>query len=132
MFKNFAIMSAGLFFLSVATVSAQNIPTPSTWVNQRASVLTIESIDSKGKLKGNFVNNASNTDCQGKPGFDVAGKQKPDGSIVFAVVFGTCNTVTVWIGKLKGNTIDTTFREAYPDDNGKMHVVRGKDTFTKQ
>lgn len=129
MFRRIALASL-LSLTSAASVVAQSIPTPSTWVNQRNSVLTIDSIDDKGKIIGKFVNNAPDTECKGAS-FDLSGKQK-GGSIIVAVVFTPCKTVTVWKGKITGSTFKTRFRAAYPNDKGEIVIWRGTDVFTKQ
>ena len=126
MLKVFLCWLAPLLVVSAA--SAQTVPAPSTWVNQRTSVLTILFVDSTGDFRGTYVNNADGTQCKGFP-YPASGHT--DGAKVsFAVTFAPCNTVTVWEGKIKGATFNTTFEAAYPN-NGRIEIWRGPDIFIR-
>ena len=120
----------GIFIAANSIAQAQSLSSPSTWVNQRTSVLSVMAVDSDGSIHGTFTNNAEGTDCKGMP-FDLVGKVK--GNIaVFVVTFPKCNTVTVWRGRVAGSMIKTRFAAAYPAASGHLKIWRGKDVFTKQ
>lgn len=95
-----AIYGVLIFIAGGSLAWAQNLPAPSTWVNQRNSVLSITSVDSDMKIHGNYINNATGTECIGTP-FDVSGKINRN-SVRFAVNFTGCDTVTVWRGRIIG------------------------------
>ncbi|WP_197031631.1 avidin/streptavidin family protein [Mesorhizobium ciceri] len=114
---------------------AQTLPVPSTWINERGSVLTVQSVDaSSGKILGNFTNNAPNTACLGTPGFDLAGKIEND-DVKLYVTFKNqsmdCRTITLWTGKLAGDKITTIWELVYLTPDG-FSTATGSDTFTKQ
>ncbi len=113
-----------------ATLSAQTLPAPSTWKNARGSVLTISGVDSEGKVTGTFVNNAPGTQCIGRP-YEATGKVSA-GRVRLAVVFTECRTVTVWRGRVAGTQFPTRFEAAYPTQNGRIEIWRGRDNFVKQ
>jgi len=110
---------------------AQTLPVPSTWLNQRGSILTITTIDTAGNLKGTFVNNAAGFSCKGTP-YDVAGAVK-GADLFFYVTFGPCNTITVWRGRMKGAEISTQWELKYVDSaKGQFADLKGSDDFKKQ
>ncbi|RUU02211.1 hypothetical protein EOD23_20255 [Mesorhizobium sp. USDA-HM6] len=116
-------------------VQAQGLPAPSTWVNQRGSVLTVQSVDaSSGKIVGNFVNNAPDTACLGSPGFDLAGKIEND-DVKLYVTFKNqtmdCRSITLWTGNLSGDKITTIWELVYLTPDG-FSTATGSDIFTKQ
>lgn len=120
--------------LGSAVASAQSIPAPSTWKNQRGSEMTIKSVDPANVFTGEFVNNAPDFECRGTPGFDVKGSLI-NGRLVFAVVWKNatrnCNSITAWRGRLQGNTMNTTWILVYADRNGRVQTRTGRDTFQR-
>jgi Avidin family len=123
-----------LFFLSfTAVATAQGISSGSAWKNQRGSEFIVTSVDVQGKLVGQYVNNATGFECQGVP-FDVFGTTT--GSHVwFAVIWKnatmTCNSLTVWRGRVAGKKIRTAWELFYIDQKGVVRKLIGRDTFTK-
>ena len=120
---------------------AQSLPSPSTLVNDKGSILTINSVDGgTGKVTGNFVNNAPNTGCQGAPGFDLSGKVE-NNKFVFYVTFKNqtmdCHTITLWTGDIAADKISTSWELVFLNStNGKVAdgfaTSTGSDLFTKQ
>jgi hypothetical protein len=81
-------------------------------------------------IKGNYVNNAPNTECIGSP-YDLRGKL--DGhKVIFYVDFSDCFTVTEWRGAFAAANMSTRFEAAYPQLNGRLKIWKGVDVFTKQ
>jgi hypothetical protein len=117
------------FVLLVSSASAQSLSVPSTWVNQRQSVLTVLFIDPSGKFQGTYVNNAAGTQCRGFP-YGVEGNGNGP-NVSFVVTFTPCNTVTVWRGQVMGSTLTTAFEAAYPS-RGHVQIWRGADSFTRR
>jgi len=128
-----AFVAAAIFAGLISSASAQGIPAPSTWKNQRTSILEIQSVDSNGVIKGKFTNNAPNTLCMGIP-YDIVGQILKDGRVFFGVTFPSpCHTITSWRGTVSGDTYATTFSLSFiNDENGAIETVSGADTFTKQ
>ena len=93
--KCFFALTVALSLVSFDAL-AQSVPVPSTWKNQRNSVLTISSIDASGKLTGTYVNNAPGTLCLTTP-YGAAGRVSGK-TVRFWVNFtgAGCFTVSEW------------------------------------
>jgi hypothetical protein len=112
------------------------LPAPSTWKNQRGSILTIDSIDAFGKFKGTYENKAQGYPCQNT--YDMNGVVKRS-RLGFVVVWKgdggkeDCRSLTVWRGSIRGNTISTRWTIAYGNaDKEKVELTHGQDAFQKQ
>lgn len=128
MFRAAAVALFGLCF--VVNANAQSLPSPSTWKNQRGSVLTIETVDPAGTFKGKFTNSAPGFRCQGKP-YDASGRATGS-NLFFVVTFTECNTVTRWRGRLSANRIPTTWSLRYVDaQTGAFRSLNGSDAFDR-
>ena len=124
-----------LFFLLPFSAQAQ-VPSFSTWVNSRGSVLTVLFVDpASGAFTGNYVNKAAGFECQGVP-YAASGVTKATGTIFTvnwsAILVPDCHSTTVWIGRSVGPTLKTRWKLDYVGSDGKPHILRGKDVFTKQ
>jgi Avidin family len=123
------VLSAGVVSNAVAQGA---LPAPSTWKNQRGSILEITSVDPTGVIKGKFTNNAPNTKCLGTI-FDIVGHTLKNGQIFFGVTFTPCNTITSWHGSVAGTTYSTTWAlSTIDDETGVIETISGADTFTQQ
>ena len=124
------------FIAPIDQAAAEPLPAPSSWINQRGSVLTIDAMDNEGRLEGHFVNNEADTGCTGVP-YALIGKLKDD-RVTFAVTFAdgdlshNCLSVTVWKGSVTGSVFETTWALAYANPDGNVEVISGADTFTRQ
>lgn len=127
MLKGLLCFFASLLLASTAV--AQTVSAPSSWTNQRGSVLTILFIDSAGNFQGSYVNNAAGTQCKGFP-YGAQGNVR-GAQVKFVVTFTPCNTVTVWKGWTSGAVLNTHFEAAYPN-NGRVEIWRGSDNFIRQ
>ena len=68
-----AVLVGALGLALAACAAHAQIPTNSTWENQRGSTLQITSIDpTTGALRGTYINPAAGFACQGTP-YDVIG-----------------------------------------------------------
>ena len=138
-----AALALALVFLiaGAATAFAQNLTAPSTWKNQRGSIMTISSIAGDGTFKGSYENKAAGYPCQStydmngtvkrhKVSFVVVWKNKQDSDTTNQL---DCRSLTVWTGHLSGNQISTHWSLAYGNAaTGKIDISRGRDMFTKQ
>ena len=132
-------ITLALFILCGAvhgTLAQSTIPAPSTWINGRGSILTIQSIGGDGVFEGTYVNKAAGTFCMNDP-YLVEGKIKDD-TIRFEVAFAdrtdstkNCFTVTEWRGTFSAKIIDTTWSLAYPGPAGLV-LIGGADKFDLQ
>lgn len=123
------------FVILPAFAYAADIAAPSTWVNERGSVMTIDSVDaSTGKMVGKFVNNAAGTSCLGDPGFDLGGQNETD-SVRLFVTFKNqsedCHSITLWQGTVENDTITTIWELVYLTPDG-FSTTTGADVFKKQ
>lgn len=130
----FAIAVACFVGLLTGEASAQGLPVPSTWTNQRGSQLTVFASGGGGSFSGQYVNQAVGFDCRGMP-FDVVG-QSNGGRVSFVVTwknsFKSCNSIAVWRGTVSGNVMQTQWQLDYADlASGTIKVVRGTDTFQR-
>jgi len=126
--------------LAIAGASAQGLPVPSTWVNQRGSTLTVSTMDGAGNFTGTYVNRAPGFSCQNSP-YPLAGTSKGN-NVNFVVTWNNqpmwdkpsnCLSVTAWQGTLSGNTISTQWQLARGNpETGQVQLSGGQDTFTKQ
>jgi hypothetical protein len=131
------ILSTWLLAAGTVNALAQNpVAAPSTWKNQRGSILTIQTIAGNGEFQGTFVNKAQNTVCLDDT-YLVEGVINAD-KIHFEVAFAdrqdsskNCLTVTEWRGTVSANTMDTTFSLAYPGPDG-LTLIGGCDKFDLQ
>ncbi|MDD1522402.1 MULTISPECIES: avidin/streptavidin family protein [Bradyrhizobium] len=87
------------------------VASPSKWVNQRGSLLSIQTLDaSTGNFAGTYVNNATEVSCQGQP-YLVAGVVTAN-RIAFYVNWTApaapnCATITIWNGRVADKNIPT-------------------------
>jgi hypothetical protein len=114
---------------------AQSVQPATTWKNDKGSLLTIDSIDGTGELKGNYVNKAAGYPCQNTQ-YAVIG-WVDDGKISFSVRWKNstedCKSITAWTGYLSGNRIISQWDLVYLDSTEKAPIIfRGTDVFTKQ
>ncbi len=127
---------AALFLLTAATVSAtaQNLPVPSYWLNQRGSQMKLYNIDAQGKFLGVFINHAAGSRCQNTT-YDLEGRAWRD-RVGFRVVWknwvNDCKSTTVWHGRVSGHTIWTWWVLYVPRGNNMIPVFRGSDVFQLQ
>ena len=127
----FRIAASFLFCVCLSiSATAQSLPSPSTWRNQRGSVLAIEAVDSAGVFKGKFTNSAAGFQCQGKP-YDASGRITGS-RLFFVVTFTECNTVTRWRGRIAGDRMPTTWSLRYVDSqSGAFKSLNGSDAFNR-
>ncbi len=127
---------AALFLLTAATVSAtaQNLPVPSYWLNQRGSEMKLYNIDAQGKFLGVFINHAPGSRCQNTI-YDLEGRAWRD-RVGFRVVWKNwvkdCKSTTVWHGRVSGHTIWTWWVLYVPRGSNMIPVFRGSDVFQLQ
>jgi Avidin family len=134
------VLSLMALGLACAGASAQNLPTPSTWVNARGSILTVSSMDGSGKFAGTYVNKASGFGCQNSP-YPLSGTNTGN-SVNFVVTWNNestwnqqsnCLSVTAWQGTLAGTTITAQWQLARGNpQTGQLQTLTGQDTFTQQ
>jgi hypothetical protein len=121
-------------FCLAADASAQGLPAPSTWQNQRKSVMNVAAVDpTTGEVKGQYTNNAAGFACQGVP-FDLGGKvlgNKLTLIVVWKNATSNCDSITVWRGRLRGTKIRARWDLSYVDGNGNIRMLRGSDTFER-
>ncbi len=107
--KFILIVAATLAFLNQA--HAQPAP-GTTWVNQRGSVLTIDTIGIDGKFEGTFVNKAAGFKCQGMP-YPVVGwidGETMGWLVIWNNSYENCQSVTAWGGiVVSSSTIETNW-----------------------
>jgi hypothetical protein len=126
-----------LLFFAFAPLSAHaQVTAPSTWVNDKGSVFSIQTLDaSTGNLTGTYVNNAAGFFCKGQP-YDVAGNVKAN-KIDFYVNWKSptapnCKTITIWNGRVAGDEIKTRWKLYYVGTDWNFHKMSGRDVFTKK
>jgi hypothetical protein len=91
------IVVFALLIMGTVRASAQSLPVPSYWLNQRGSEMKLYQIDPDGSLKGYYINHAAGFECQGLPGYDLVGHAWRD-HVRFIMEFTTatqepCGTV---------------------------------------
>jgi len=127
---------AALFLLTAATVSAtaQNLPVPSYWLNQRGSEMKLYNIDAQGKFLGVFINHAAGFSCQNTP-YDLEGRAWRN-QVGFRVVWKNwvedCKSMAVWHGRVSGHAIRTRWVLYVPRGNNLIPVLHGRDVFQLQ
>ncbi|WP_312012852.1 avidin/streptavidin family protein [Bradyrhizobium sp. SBR1B] len=121
------LLLAYSFFLS-AEATAQGLPAPSYWKNERGSELFVWSANG-GAIQATFTNHAQGFACQGIP-YPASGAASQTG-LYFVVTFAQCNSFTRWIGTVKGSVMPTSWTLFYVDKNGKPLKTKGTDTFTR-
>jgi len=125
-----------LFVLVAVTVSAsaQSLPVPSYWLNQRGSEVKLYNIDAQGHFLGVFINHAAGFACQNTP-YELRGHTWGD-HVKFAVLWKNwaqdCKSMSVWHGRLIGHTIWTRWVLYTKNINGTISILRGKDNFQLQ
>ncbi|MGY3532273.1 avidin/streptavidin family protein [Bradyrhizobium sp. USDA 4452] len=125
-----------LLFAIVSLPAHAQLPVPSTWVNQRGSILSIQTLDaSTGDFTGTYVNNAAGFSCQGYP-YPAAGNVTAN-RIDFYVNWTsstapTCRTMTIWHGRVAGDTIPTRWTMYYVGPDWHFHKMTGWDFFTRR
>ena len=124
-----------LFFLLPFSAQAQ-VPSFSTWVNTRGSVLSVFIVDpATGAFTGTYVNKAPGFQCQGVP-YAATGVTK-GASVTFTVIWKgifvpDCNSTTIWAGRTIGPVMKTRWKLNYVGKDGKPHTMYGRDVFTRQ
>ncbi len=107
--KFILIVAATVAFLNQA--HAQPAP-GTTWVNQRGSVLTIDTIGIDGMFEGTFVNKAAGFKCQGMP-YTVVGWIRGEMMgwlVIWNNSYEDCQSVTAWGGIIvSSTTIETNW-----------------------
>ncbi|MGY4616030.1 hypothetical protein ACVWZ4_001257 [Bradyrhizobium sp. USDA 4472] len=121
------MLFAHLLFVS-AQATAQGLPAPSYWKNERGSELFVWSVNS-GAIQATFTNRAQGFSCQGIP-YPASGAVNSTG-LYFVVTFAQCNSFTRWIGAVNGSTIPTSWTLFYVDKYGKPSKTKGTDTFIR-
>ena len=119
-----------LLVAATCCATAQSLPVPSYWQNQRGSQMSLYSMDAQGHFTGTYVNHAAGFACQNSP-FAVAGQS--NGAVVtFTVIWNNgilnCNSNTVWRGRVTGNTM----RTLWVLRGTNIPPLRGKDIFQRQ
>ena len=123
-------ISALIFFMGVlvSSASADSLPAPSFWKNQRGSELQIWTV-TNGVIQGMFTNNAQGFECQGIP-YPVTGRQSANG-FFFVVTFAKCNSLARWRGTVRGSQMFTTWDLYYIKPDGNLGIMPGADTFQR-
>src|SRR5690242_7309627 len=99
-------------FALAGAASEQSLPIPSTWQNERGSVMkALKAGTSGGAFSGVYINNAAGFKCRGTP-YDLTGEV--DGTrVTFTVVWknaaADCHSTAVWRGQITGRTLATTW-----------------------
>jgi hypothetical protein len=130
----FAGISFVLLCFTASDVFAQALPAPSSWQNQRRSVMSVVAVDpTTGAIKGQYTNNAAGFACQGVP-FDLGGKTSGN-KVTLIVVWKnatmSCDSITVWKGRVSGNKIRTRWELSYVNGAGSIKELRGADAFER-
>jgi hypothetical protein len=127
-------LSALLFLVLAPPLAQAQVTAPSTWVNDKGSVMSIQTLDtSSSKFAGTYVNKATGFYCQGQP-YEMEGSFKAN-KVDFYVNWksGTapnCKTITIWNGRIAGNKITTRWKLYYVGTDWSFHKLTGRDVFT--
>jgi hypothetical protein len=104
-----------LFIAATVGASAQSLPVPSFWMNQRGSYMNLYTMDPQGNFTGVYMNNAEGFKCRyspSNPPYKVTG-QAHGANVTFTVVWNNgvqdCNSTTVWRGHVIGQTMPTSW-----------------------
>jgi Avidin family len=125
-----------LLVIATVTASAQSLPIPSYWQNQRYSEMSITGTGPcQGCFVGKYWNHAAGFKCQASPTnpvpYDVKGRVLGV-SVWFTVVWNNgienCNSVTAWFGTVRGDTMPTNWVLV---GQGINPPLRGTDIFTR-
>ncbi|PPQ13902.1 hypothetical protein CV770_39960 [Bradyrhizobium sp. AC87j1] len=125
-----------LLFAVISVPAHAQLPVPSTWVNQRGSFLSIQTLDpSTGNFAGTYVNNATGFSCRGQP-YPVAGVVTAN-RIDFYVNWTApaapdCKTITIWNGRVAANKIPAGWTLYYVGSDWQFHKMTGRDLFTRR
>src|SRR5688500_16304580 len=98
---------ATLIFVLVSFSAQAQVTAPSTWINEKGSILSVQSLDgATGAFTGTYVNNAPGFQCQGQP-YDVGGSAKVNRVNFYVnwkgIAGPNCKTITIWSGSVAGN-----------------------------
>lgn len=130
--KLFSILAITLVFISATYAdSITSIPVPSAWHNKGGSTLTINAIDSTGKISGSYINRATGYSCQ-DIAYPVTGWAYGT-AITFTTIWQSaaesCNSITAWTGFLYKGEISTLWSLSINGSTSTAQIVRGTDTF---
>jgi hypothetical protein len=103
--KKLLLALAMLF--SFQTLAFAQLYSPSTWTNQRGSVLKVTSLR-LGTFRGVFINKNPDIGCLGIP-YPVTGTTFGP-QITFTVNFAKCKTVVKWQGDVSGLGMSTPWQ----------------------
>jgi hypothetical protein len=120
--------------ISGVSASAQSLPVPSYWKNQRGSEMKLYEMATDGTFKGIYINHAARTHCQNTP-YDVHGTaigRHVKFSVVWKNWWEDCKSTAVWHGRVTGKTITTWWLLRIYNDDGTVSKVRGIDIFQQQ
>jgi len=123
-------------FLLLPLSAQAQVPSFSTWVNSRGSILSVFLVDpTSGAFTGTYVNKAAGFECQGVP-YATSGVTKATVTTFTVnwngILIPDCHSTTVWIGRSVGPALKTRWKLNYTGSDGKPHILVGKDVFTKQ
>jgi hypothetical protein len=118
-----ALFVVGLFDAAMA----DGIRAGSVWTNQRGSVMKVASVDSRGRFRGTFTNNADGFSCKGIP-YPVSGTNASL-QVNFTVNFTKCRSVATWQGNVLGFGMTAPWTLNYYDSSGKPQTMTGFDFF---
>jgi hypothetical protein len=106
--------------MTIGVALAQTIPAPSVWTNERGSVLTIESIDDTGVVRGHFLMHAPLFPaCDGKT-FGVTGYKMHDSTVFASLWVRLCDRNLTWnVAKVDDKAMVATWT-IIPLDNPQM------------
>jgi hypothetical protein len=127
-----------LLFLVLAPITAQaQVTAPSSWVNDKGSVMWVQTLDpSTGRFTGTYVNNAAGFKCQGVL-YPVEGSATGNQVNFFVNWKGgafapDCKSMTIWNGRVVGNRITTMWTLDYVGADWSFHRMTGQDVFTRR
>lgn len=122
------VLAISAVVVTLTAASADSLPAPSSWKNQRGSQLNVWSV-TNGQIQGEFINNAAGFECQGIP-YPATGQVSPN-SIYFVVTFVKCNSFTIWRGRVNGPQMPTRWKLFYVKPGGTPASLSGSDTFSR-
>jgi hypothetical protein len=121
--------------ISTTQVWAEDLPVPSSWKNQRGSIVTFASKTATGELTGTFKNQFSQFP-QCLDTFDLAGTTSGD-QVKFVSTMKNqavdCHDLVAWTGTLSNDTLKTAVElaEANPA-TGTIAKFSSQDVFARQ
>ena len=117
--------------LETPVITVEKLAAESTWINQRGSTLTIESISLNGLLTGIYINNAIGYGCQKTP-YPVTGWVSGT-AITFTTqwtnVAESCHSITAWTGFLYENQITTLWQLVNDGSTNTSQIAAGEDVY---